>query len=139
MTASFDVICVGADNLDTIAIVDHIPADDERVTTDRFVTAGGGPAATAAVALARLGIRVGFCGVVGADAAGEAVRRGLESENVDTIWLRTVTGAQTAVASVLASRRSGGRSIVTTVAVEPSVDDIPVGEWTRATRFVTSS
>jgi sugar/nucleoside kinase (ribokinase family) len=126
----FDVICVGASNLDTIVAVDHVPADDERMTATDFITAGGGPAATAAVALARLGARVAMCGVVGDDREGEIVRALLEEERVDTRWLRTDASATTARAVVLASDSTGGRSIVTTVAPEPSVDEIPIGEST---------
>jgi sulfofructose kinase len=130
MTKRLDVICVGAANLDTIARVDHAPGDDERLTTDTFITAGGGPAATAAVTLARLGVRVGICAVVGDDAAGEAVRAQLVEGGVDTTWLRTDPRAQTAQAFVLAATRSGGRSIVTTVAAEPTPEEVPVGEST---------
>lgn len=128
MTPNLDVICVGSANLDTIASVDHAPADDERVTTSAFVISGGGPAATAAVALSRLGVRAGMCGVIGEDRAGELVRAQLEQENVDTRWLRTDPNEQTAQAYVLASRKTGARSIVTTVAPQPGPDEIPVGE-----------
>jgi sulfofructose kinase len=130
-TTEFDVVCVGAANLDTIVTVDRVPADDERMTTDRFVTAGGGPAATAAVALARLGARVAVCAVVGADPEGELVRELLEREDVDTRWIRVDPAVQTARAIILASRATGGRSIVTTVAALPTADDVPVGvsEW----------
>lgn len=127
MTDEFDVICVGSANLDTIIAVDHVPADDERLTSSPFVTAGGGPAATSAVALARLGVRVAMCGVVGDDAAGRSVRESLESENVDTRWLRTDAQVATATAVILVSGSTGGRSIVTTVAPAPTVDDVPIG------------
>ena len=134
MPAEFDVICVGAANLDTIATVDRIPGDDERETTADFVNAGGGPAATAAVALARLGARVAMCGVVGSDEAGALVRSQLIAEGVNTDWLRTDPSASTPRAFVLASRSTGARSIVTTVAAEPSADDIPIGRsrWLHA-------
>jgi sulfofructose kinase len=124
----FDVVCVGSANLDTIISVDRVPVDDERMTSPPFVTSGGGPAATAAVALARLGIRVAICGLVGDDAAGELVRHGLETENVDTRWLRTSSGVATATAVIMVSGTTGGRSIVTTVAAAPTIDDIPVGK-----------
>jgi sulfofructose kinase len=127
VAVEFDVICVGAANLDTIATVDRIPGDDERQTTNDFVNAGGGPAATAAVALARLGARVAMCGVIGDDESGSLVRSQLQAEGVSTEWLRTDSSASTARAFVLASRSTGARSIVTTLATEPAVDDIPVG------------
>lgn len=130
MTRKLDVICVGAANLDTIASVDHSPAEDERVVTTAFLKAGGGPAATAAVALSRLGARVGICAIVGDDYAGEFVRARLVEENVDTRWLRTDPTLRTSEAFVLASSGSKTRSIVTTIAPAPPVDEIPVGAST---------
>lgn len=130
MTPNLDVICVGAANLDTIASVDHPPAEDERVVTTAFLKAGGGPAATAAVALSRLGARVGICAIVGDDYAGEFVRARLVEENVDTTWLRTDPTVRTSEAFVLASRGSDTRSIVTTTAPAPRVVEIPIGAST---------
>ncbi len=125
-TAEFDVVCVGAANLDTIVAVERVPLDDERMTSERFVTAGGGPAATAAVALARLGARVAMCAVVGSDLEGEIVRELLENEGVDTRWIRVDPTARTPRAIILTSASTGGRSIITTVAAQPSADDVPV-------------
>ncbi|MBA3436203.1 MAG: hypothetical protein H0X20_00310 [Chloroflexi bacterium] len=56
--------------------------------------AGGGPAATAAVALARLGHRVAFVGTVGDDAAGDEIRASLTEEGVDVEDVTVVTGAR---------------------------------------------
>jgi sulfofructose kinase len=123
----FDVVCVGAVNVDTIVPVDSVPGDDERTTSGGFVTAGGGPAATAAVTIARLGGRAAFCGVVGDDPWGAMARRALESEGVDTRWLLTRPGEATARAVVITARSTGGRSIITTVAPAPMARDVPVG------------
>jgi sugar/nucleoside kinase (ribokinase family) len=128
---TLDVLCVGAATIDTIAVVDWMPGEDERVITDPFVTAGGGPAATAAVALARLGASVGFCGTVGDDAAGELVREGLEREGVDTTWLSVEPGARTTESIVLVSRASGARTIVTTPSQPSGAGLVPTraAEW----------
>jgi sulfofructose kinase len=127
MPPEFDVVCVGAANLDTIATVERAPGDDERTTSEPFLTAGGGPASTAAVALARLGVRVAVCAVVGDDREGELVLEYLRMEGVDTRWVRVDRAVSTARAIIIASRATGGRSIITTVAPPPSADDIPVG------------
>lgn len=123
---ALDVICVGVATLDTIATVESVPGDDERIVSDGpFVIAGGGPAATAAVALARLGVTVGFCGSVGDDAAGELVREGLEKEGVDTSWLVTDPGISTIQSLILVSKGSGSRSIVTTPSRGPAPELVP--------------
>lgn len=87
------VTFVGACTYDAIALVDHFPQPDERLVAQEVAFAGGGPAATAAVAFARLGLQAVFVGVVGDDAAGVAVRAGLESAGVDTAGLAVVPGA----------------------------------------------
>ncbi len=128
-----EVVCVGAATIDTIVVVDRLPGSDERVVADSFVTAGGGPAATAAVALARLGVPVAFCGVVGDDEAGCLVRASLESEGVDVERLRVDASAQTARSVILVERSTGARTIVTMTAAAPVPEDVPAGSgWLHA-------
>ena len=64
MTAA-RVVCVGVATLDAIVVVDRVPGRDERVPGLDGRLSGGGVAATAAVALARLGVPVAFAGRVG--------------------------------------------------------------------------
>jgi sulfofructose kinase len=87
------VVCVGHAALDAIVAVPRLPQPDERLPATDGVLAGGGPAATAAVALARLGVPVAFAGRVGDDPAGSFVRDGLDRERVDVSLLDVVTGA----------------------------------------------
>jgi sugar/nucleoside kinase (ribokinase family) len=105
------VACVGLATQDTIVTVPAHPPEDGRVVADGLVVAGGGPAATAAVALARLGVDVSFAGVVGDDEAGRFVHDGLAAEGVDVSQLAVVTGARTPQ-SVILVKPGGARSIV---------------------------
>lgn len=128
-----EVLCVGSITQDRIGIVDHVPGSDERVVSKPFVPAGGGPAATAAVTLARLGVSVGFCGTVGNDAAGDAARDELDREGVDTSLLRVVTDRATTESVVLVERDSGARAIITTGSAEPVFPSGPFGAaWLHA-------
>src|SRR5919201_6661928 len=95
------VVCVGAATLDAIFAVPRHPAADDRVVASQLVRAGGGPAATAAVALARLGVPVFFVGAVGDDRAGADIRAGLEAEGVDVSELATIPGARSPQSSIL--------------------------------------
>jgi sulfofructose kinase len=133
LVPALDVLCVGSATHDTIVVVPSVPGDDVRMVVDTFVVSGGGPAATAAVALARLGATVGFCGVVGDDDAGHEVRDGLASEGVVLDWLRVVPGATTR-SLVLVSESTGGRTIVTQQARPPLSEDVPVdlSTWIHA-------
>jgi sulfofructose kinase len=69
------IVCVGLATRDTIYRVPGLPAPDGRVVADERVVAGGGPAATAAVAIARLGVPVRFVGVVDGGLPGVEVVR----------------------------------------------------------------
>jgi sugar/nucleoside kinase (ribokinase family) len=84
------VVCVGLATRDTILAVPHHPAADELVMATDAAVAGGGPAATAAVTLARLGVPTHFVGAVGDDETGGFVRAGLEAEGVDVSELAAV-------------------------------------------------
>ncbi|MGH3295127.1 MAG: carbohydrate kinase family protein [Trebonia sp.] len=130
----FDVVCVGCVTVDSIAVVDHVPAKDERVESQPFVDSGGGPAATAAVALARLGHRVAFCGVTGPGTTGARARELLEAEGVDTRWLRVRPGSRTATSMILVSRSGGTRAIVAAPGTGPEPADVPVAasRWIHA-------
>jgi len=103
------VVCVGLATLDTIHVVPRHPAEDDRVLSSELVTAGGGPAATAAVTLARLGVQAFFVGAVGTDEAGAAIRDGLEQEGVDVSELAVVPHGRSPQSSILVGR--GTRSI----------------------------
>jgi sulfofructose kinase len=69
------IVCVGLATCDTIYRVPVLPDPDGRVVATERVVAGGGPAATAAVAIARLGVPVRFVGVVEGDLPGVEVVR----------------------------------------------------------------
>ena len=88
------VVCIGAATQDTIFRVPRHPAPDDRVVASELVVAGGGPAATAAVTLARLGVETYFAGAIGDDDAGVEIRDGLEREGVDVSCVRVIAGAR---------------------------------------------
>jgi sulfofructose kinase len=66
------VLCVGYACMDINFNAAHHPAADEKVRASSMHSCGGGPAANAAVAIARLGGRAAFAGYLGDDAFGEA-------------------------------------------------------------------
>ena len=87
-----EVVCVGLATRDTILAVPRHPAADELVMASDVAIAGGGPAATAAVTLARLGVATAFVGAVGDDETGAFIRESLESQGVDVSELAVVPG-----------------------------------------------
>lgn len=105
------LVFAGVATLDTIALVSALPGPDQRVLADAVIQAGGGPAATAAVAAARLGLPAAFIGAVGDDEAGQRILAGLRAENVDVGGVAVVPGRQSAASVVLVESSSHTRAI----------------------------
>ena len=66
-----DVLCVGHASYDLIFSIDHHPQADEKISATGFVGMGGGPAANAAVTVAKLGFKAAYAGYLGLDIYGE--------------------------------------------------------------------
>jgi len=105
-------VCIGVITVDTIALVDKYPSEDERVLADEISRAGGGPAAVAAVALSRLGVKSAIVGTIGDDADGKEVLRIFAQEGVDTSGISIGTTA-TAGSVIVASKEHSARAIST--------------------------
>ena len=110
-------MCLGVITIDTIALVDKYPAEDERVLSDEISRAGGGPAAVAAVAMSRLGIKSAIVGTIGDDADGKEVLRFFAQEGVDTSGISIGT-TPTAGSVIVASKEHSARAISTRQPVE---------------------
>ena len=109
---SVQAVCVGVITVDTIALVDKYPGEDERVLAEEIIRAGGGPAAVAAVALSRLGIKSAIVGTIGDDADGKEVLRIFAQEGVDTSGISIGT-KPTAGSVIVASKEHSARAIST--------------------------
>ena len=105
-------MCVGVITIDTIALVDKYPGEDERVLAEEISRAGGGPAAVAAVALSRLGVKSAIVGTIGDDADGKEVLRIFAQEGVDTSGISIGT-TPTAGSVIVASKEHSARAIST--------------------------
>jgi sulfofructose kinase len=106
------VLCIGVITVDTIALVDKYPSADDRVIAEEIVRAGGGPAAVASVALARLGVSSAIAGTIGNDADGDYVLDIFKREGVNTEGI-TRTSTPTGGAVIVASREYSARAIST--------------------------
>lgn len=107
------VLFVGAATYDAIAVVGHMPVADERLIASDIAYAGGGPAATAAVAARRLGLTVELIAAIGSDDAGAHIRAGLESEGISTTRLQVEDGRFSQASVILCSDADSTRSIAT--------------------------
>ena len=119
------VICVGGAKVDLNAVVDVFPTQDSRTLVEHLHDGIGGQAITAAVAIARLGVPVAYCGVIGGDAPGDLVMQRLESEGIATDWVERRAGVHTSRSANIVTRGSGARAIVTERAPSPDLSRVP--------------
>ena len=110
--SSIQAVCVGVITVDTVALVDRYPSEDERVIAHEIVRGGGGPAAVAAVALSRLGIKTAIIGTIGDDADGREVLRIFQKEGVDTSGI-SIGSTPTAGSVIVSSLERSTRAINT--------------------------
>lgn len=98
--------------MDTIALVDIYPEEDERVLAQQISRSGGGPAAVAAVTLSRLGIATAIAGTIGDDQDAAEVLKIFAREGVNTSGISVGTSA-TAGSVIVASKENNSRAIST--------------------------
>jgi sulfofructose kinase len=106
------VLSVGIATVDTIVLVDKYPAADERVVALQSVRAVGGPATTAAVTMARLGIDVALSCVIGDDEDGRFIFDTLKREGVDTRNVIVNPAIHTAIGTIVVSKSEKTRAIM---------------------------
>ncbi|MBN1886203.1 MAG: sugar kinase [Candidatus Krumholzibacteriota bacterium] len=112
MSGEGPVVCLGHVAIDYLGIVPHLPAKNTKLELERLIVQGGGPAATAAVTLARLGRRVCFVGTVGGDDAGRRTLDELRAESVDVSLVERQPGASSQFAFIMVDRVSADRTIL---------------------------
>ncbi len=105
------IVSLGFCSVDHLCVVPHVPIDEKVELVERR-TQGGGPAATAAVAAARLGAQSAFCGAVGDDSSGADILAEFGRERVDVRGVVARPGAESAVSFCWAEQGTGRRSIV---------------------------
>ncbi|MFN5746755.1 MAG: PfkB family carbohydrate kinase [Methylococcaceae bacterium] len=110
MSKTVDVLCVGHASCDLVLSVPHQPGPDQKIVADDLLTCGGGPAANAAVTVARLGFSAAFAGYLGNDMQGDRHYAELAAEGVDTTLL--VRGESPSPLSVILVKPEGSRSLV---------------------------
>jgi sulfofructose kinase len=108
---SLRVICLGLSALDQIWRVERLFAgDSEKIRSFEYATEGGGMAANAAVAVARLGGAAAFWGRGGDDAAGHEMRDALAGEGIDVRHFRMFPDGRSSVSCIIVDQ-SGERQI----------------------------
>ena len=106
--AGVRVVGLGQACVDYLGRVPVYPSEDTKVEMADLQVQCGGPASTALVALARLGVSTAFLGSIASDAFGALIRNDLMAEGVDLTGLRIHPDGTSQFAFIAVSK--GGRS-----------------------------
>ena len=109
---AFDVVGLGLNSIDLVAVVGEYPAPNTKQRLQRFARHPGGQTATAIAACARLGLTAHYIGRFGDDAFGVESRTSLTSAGVCTDGSRVAVGATNQFAVVIVDGRTGERTVL---------------------------
>lgn len=117
-----DILVVGYNAFDVIVPVRGLPAPDSKYETSAIEHSGGGPGATAAVCLARLGARVRLVTVFGDDEGAAVQQRELQDAGVDVSLSVIAKGHRSPQAVILVDSAAERRTIFWTRGDLPGLD-----------------
>lgn len=106
-----DVYGLGQCCIDYLARIPAYPPPDSKCEVVELVVEGGGPVATALVALSRWGLSCAVVGVVGDDRFGSEIRESLAREGIDTTGLIVRESTDSQLAFAVAEPATGRRTI----------------------------
>jgi sulfofructose kinase len=108
------ILCAGIAVQDIVMRVQNFPAPGTKVSASEFIITGGGCAANAAVAIARLGGRAAFAGPLGGsgDAVSNRILSDLAKEDIDCSGVARVDGGTASVSLILLDA-TGEKTIAT--------------------------
>jgi sulfofructose kinase len=107
----FDVVGIGVSTVDLIMVVDELPGAELVQRAHAALLQGGGPVATAMVAVARLGGRSAMIDKLGNDWRGKLILEEFAREGVATDYIARAKGGSSSVASVLVRKGDAARTI----------------------------
>jgi sulfofructose kinase len=108
----FDVVGMGCAAMDVLAIVERMPALDEKMHSLEMDRQGGGPVGTALVVAARMGFKAAFAGQVGDDFAGQFIIDEFKREGVDLRGEVVHRRTESQISLILVDRPTGKRTVV---------------------------
>lgn len=129
-----DVFCLGHASYDQVMNITHHPSADEKLFASELVTCGGGPAANAAICVAKLGLKAGFGGYLGTDSYGNAHFQELTHEGIDTSYI--IRGSQPTPLSVALVKPDGQRSLINYKAATHALDSGALDFTALQTRII---
>jgi ribokinase len=106
------IAAIGLASWDWIIRVERFPVPGSYAIVQGTASLPGGTTSNSAVTLARLGADVAIAALIGDDPEGDALRKTLRREGVDTCWLSTIAGVATDGVTVIASTDPRDRTVL---------------------------
>lgn len=106
------LVCCGLATLDVVQVVEHVPGPNEKLVARDLSVTFGGPAANAAATAVALGVPTILVTALGAGPVADLVRSGLVAAGVSVVDLRAGVPGSPAVSTVLVTRSTGERAVV---------------------------
>jgi sugar/nucleoside kinase (ribokinase family) len=108
----YDAIVIGDANIDlVVAGCNKLPEPGQEVHVDNMTIHVGGGAALFSLALAKLGSKVAFNGILGEDGFGQFIREQFTRNGIDTRFIRSSTAYNTGISIAINPERD--RSFIT--------------------------
>jgi sugar/nucleoside kinase (ribokinase family) len=127
-----EILILGYNASDVVVAVGDLPPPDSKHEVDEIIHCGGGPAATAAVALSRLGARVHLVTPLADDLPGQMQRAELEAAGVDISRSPVHVGHRSPRAVILVDEPRQERRIFWTRGTLPQLTATEVDpQWLR--------
>ncbi|MDX5594415.1 sugar kinase [Pseudovibrio sp. SPO723] len=124
------IACVGITVLDRVFRVSQLPTTGGKFVAKDYFEVGGGPAATAAVAISKLGTPVEFIGRVGSDDVAQTMLREFASYGVGHSHVKQFENAASSFSAILVDD-AGERMIINYQSAQLSRDP----EWLKKISF----
>ena len=112
MEKNLDVLVIGRNCVDYIAVIDRFPEEDQKMPLIERRMEGGGQGGTSACCVAGLGGKVALAGNIGNDADGRFALQRLKDFHVNTDSVQILDSAPTPVAYLLVNRTNASRTII---------------------------
>ncbi|MCP4253093.1 MAG: sugar kinase [Candidatus Scalindua sp.] len=109
---NYDVVGLGQCCIDYLGTVENYPDINNKEEVNNLTVQGGGPVATAMVALSRLGASTSFIGKISDDYFGDLIKNSLTSEfvNIDNIVIESKKRSQ--FAFIVIEKETGKRTVL---------------------------
>ena len=118
------VICVGHSTFDTTLPMKEYPTENVKYRLEHHIECGGGPASNGAYLLAKWGMDVTICSVVGDDYYGDRVIEDFKKIGANTEYLEKMPNHMTTSSYIIANMSNGSRTIL-------SSKDAPIRKLSR--------